>query len=127
MDWIINDELGLTVSDVLGWTAACCMVIGGILRKFKKNKWNKNKALIFSLYSVCATIQADQEDTRSRWVLTACVSSPADCQHFENTFLVSSWPKSWIFSLLFFSQRFKLRELPIPADNLSLLSYLPVS
>lgn len=31
MDWILNDELGLTVGHVVGWTAATAMVIGGII------------------------------------------------------------------------------------------------
>lgn len=31
MDWIINDELGLTVGHVVGWAAASAMVIGGVI------------------------------------------------------------------------------------------------
>jgi len=31
MDWIINDELNLTVGHVLGWVAASAMVIGGVI------------------------------------------------------------------------------------------------
>ncbi|XP_058055512.1 solute carrier family 66 member 2 isoform X1 [Anopheles bellator] len=31
MDWIINDELGLTVGHLVGWTSASFMVVGGVL------------------------------------------------------------------------------------------------
>uniref|UniRef100_A0A1A9UYL2 Uncharacterized protein n=1 Tax=Glossina austeni TaxID=7395 RepID=A0A1A9UYL2_GLOAU len=31
MDWIINDEMGLTVGHVVGWAAASAMVIGGVI------------------------------------------------------------------------------------------------
>ncbi|KAM8716904.1 hypothetical protein ACLKA7_003729 [Drosophila subpalustris] len=31
MDWIISDELGLTVGHVVGWAAASAMVIGGVI------------------------------------------------------------------------------------------------
>uniref|UniRef100_A0A6B2EFD2 Solute carrier family 66 member 2 n=1 Tax=Phlebotomus kandelakii TaxID=1109342 RepID=A0A6B2EFD2_9DIPT len=31
MDWIINDELGLTLGHVVGWAAASAMVIGGVI------------------------------------------------------------------------------------------------
>lgn len=31
MDWIINDELGLTVGHVVGWAAASAMVVGGVI------------------------------------------------------------------------------------------------
>ncbi|KAH8298171.1 hypothetical protein KR018_010384 [Drosophila ironensis] len=31
MDWIINDELGVTVGHVVGWAAASAMVIGGVI------------------------------------------------------------------------------------------------
>lgn len=31
MDWILNDELGLTVRHVVSWTAATFMVIGGVI------------------------------------------------------------------------------------------------
>lgn len=31
MDWIINDEMGLTVGHLVGWAAASAMVIGGVI------------------------------------------------------------------------------------------------
>ncbi|XP_055713788.1 solute carrier family 66 member 2 isoform X2 [Phlebotomus papatasi] len=31
MDWIINDELGLTLGHVVGWAAASAMVVGGVI------------------------------------------------------------------------------------------------
>lgn len=31
MDWIINDELGLTVGHLVGWAAASAMVVGGVI------------------------------------------------------------------------------------------------
>lgn len=31
MDWIINDELGLTVGHLVGGAAASAMVIGGVI------------------------------------------------------------------------------------------------
>uniref|UniRef100_A0A1A9WXS0 Uncharacterized protein n=1 Tax=Glossina brevipalpis TaxID=37001 RepID=A0A1A9WXS0_9MUSC len=31
MDWIISDEMGLTVGHVVGWAAASAMVIGGVI------------------------------------------------------------------------------------------------
>ena len=31
MDWIIHDELNITVGQVLGYASACAMVIGGII------------------------------------------------------------------------------------------------
>lgn len=31
MDWVINDELNLKVSHLVGWAAASAMVVGGII------------------------------------------------------------------------------------------------
>lgn len=31
MDWIINDELGWTVGDLVSYSAATAMIIGGII------------------------------------------------------------------------------------------------
>lgn len=31
MDWVIHDELGITVGTVVGWMAASAMVLGGVL------------------------------------------------------------------------------------------------
>ncbi|XP_047515689.1 solute carrier family 66 member 2 isoform X3 [Pieris napi] len=57
MDWIISDELGLTVGHLVGWGAAGAMIIGGIApyipqyRQIKKTQ----DAEGFSLY-VCLTL-----------------------------------------------------------------------
>lgn len=57
MDWVINDELNLKVSHVVGWAAAAAMVIGGIVpyvpqyRQIKKTQ----EADGFSLV-VCLTL-----------------------------------------------------------------------
>lgn len=31
MDWVIHDELGITVGTVVGWMAASAMVVGGVV------------------------------------------------------------------------------------------------
>ncbi|CAK1550058.1 unnamed protein product [Leptosia nina] len=57
MDWIISDELGLTVGHLVGWGAAGAMIVGGIApyipqyRQIKKTQ----DAEGFSLY-VCLTL-----------------------------------------------------------------------
>ncbi|KAJ2953744.1 hypothetical protein O0L34_g1370 [Tuta absoluta] len=57
MDWIISDELGLTVGHLVGWGAAGAMIIGGVApyipqyRQIKKTQ----DAEGFSLY-VCLTL-----------------------------------------------------------------------
>lgn len=55
MDWIINDELGLTVRDLAGWMAATAMVIGGIIpyvpqyRQIKETKDAEGFSLLVCL------------------------------------------------------------------------------
>ncbi|CAH2104452.1 unnamed protein product [Euphydryas editha] len=57
MDWIISDELGLTVGHLVGWGAASAMIVGGVApyipqyRQIKKTQ----DAEGFSLY-VCLTL-----------------------------------------------------------------------
>ncbi|XP_061377583.1 uncharacterized protein LOC116779513 isoform X4 [Danaus plexippus] len=57
MDWIISDELGLTVGHLVGWGAASAMIVGGVApyipqyRQIKKTQ----DADGFSLY-VCLTL-----------------------------------------------------------------------
>lgn len=31
MDWVIHDELGITIGNVVGWLSASAMVIGGVV------------------------------------------------------------------------------------------------
>lgn len=31
MDWVISDELSLTVGHILGWASAGAMIVGGVL------------------------------------------------------------------------------------------------
>ncbi|XP_038208128.1 solute carrier family 66 member 2 isoform X3 [Zerene cesonia] len=57
MDWIISDELGLTVGHLVGWGAAGAMIIGGIapyIPQYKQIKKTQD-AEGFSLY-VCLTL-----------------------------------------------------------------------
>ncbi|XP_055377317.1 solute carrier family 66 member 2 isoform X2 [Condylostylus longicornis] len=61
MDWIINDELGLTVRHLVGWAAASAMVVGGVIpyvpqyREIKKTQ----DAEGFSLYVCLALLSAN--------------------------------------------------------------------
>lgn len=57
MDWIISDELGLTVGHLVGWGAAGAMIIGGVapyIPQFRQIKRTQD-AEGFSLY-VCLTL-----------------------------------------------------------------------
>ncbi|XP_063376439.1 solute carrier family 66 member 2 isoform X2 [Cydia fagiglandana] len=57
MDWIISDELGLTVGHVVGWGAAGAMIIGGVapyIPQYRQIKRTQD-AEGFSLY-VCLTL-----------------------------------------------------------------------
>lgn len=61
MDWIINDELGLTVGDLFGYTAATAMVIGGIvpyIPQYKQIKQTQD-AEGFSLHVCLALLVAN--------------------------------------------------------------------
>lgn len=57
MDWIIHDELNLTVGEVLGYFASTAMIIGGVLpyvpqyREIRKTRDSDG----FSLY-VCLAL-----------------------------------------------------------------------
>jgi hypothetical protein len=48
MDWVISDELSLTVGTVVGWVSAGAMIIGGVIpyipqyRQIKKLKMLKD-------------------------------------------------------------------------------------
>lgn len=61
MDWIISDELGLTVGHLVGWGAAGAMIIGGVApyipqyRQIKKTQ----DAEGFSLYVCLALLIAN--------------------------------------------------------------------
>ncbi|XP_041973791.1 solute carrier family 66 member 2 isoform X2 [Aricia agestis] len=57
MDWIISDELGLTVGHVVGWTAAGAMIIGGVAPYIPQYRHIRKTqdAEGFSLY-VCLTL-----------------------------------------------------------------------
>ncbi|XP_063358339.1 solute carrier family 66 member 2 isoform X3 [Cydia amplana] len=57
MDWIISDELGLTVGHLVGWGAAGAMIIGGVapyIPQYRQIKRTQD-AEGFSLY-VCLTL-----------------------------------------------------------------------
>jgi solute carrier family 66, member 2 len=57
MDWIISDELGLTVGHLVGWSAAGAMIIGGVapyIPQYKQIKKTQDSEG-FSLY-VCLTL-----------------------------------------------------------------------
>ncbi|XP_072936853.1 solute carrier family 66 member 2 isoform X1 [Epargyreus clarus] len=57
MDWIISDELGLTVGHLIGWGAAGAMIIGGVapyIPQYRQIKRTQD-ADGFSLY-VCLTL-----------------------------------------------------------------------
>lgn len=61
MDWVINDELNLTVGTVLGWAAASAMVIGGVipyLPQYKEIKQTQD-ADGFSLHVCLALLVAN--------------------------------------------------------------------
>ncbi|KAL5278844.1 PQLC1 family protein [Megaselia abdita] len=61
MDWIINDELGLTVGHLLGWAAASAMVVGGVipyLPQYKEIKQTQD-ADGFSLHVCLALLVAN--------------------------------------------------------------------
>lgn len=57
MDWVIHDELGITVGTVVGWLAASAMVLGGVLPYVPQYKQIKatQDADGFSLY-VCLSL-----------------------------------------------------------------------
>lgn len=57
MDWIISDELGLTVGHLVGWGAAGAMIIGGVapyIPQYRQIKRTQD-AEGFSLY-VCLSL-----------------------------------------------------------------------
>ncbi|XP_034826780.1 solute carrier family 66 member 2 isoform X4 [Maniola hyperantus] len=57
MDWIISDELGLTVGHLVGWGAATAMIVGGVapyIPQYRQIKRTQD-AEGFSLY-VCLTL-----------------------------------------------------------------------
>ncbi|XP_063700554.1 solute carrier family 66 member 2 isoform X2 [Culicoides brevitarsis] len=57
MDWVIHDELGITVGTVVGWMAASAMVLGGVLPyvpQYRQIKQTQD-ADGFSLY-VCLSL-----------------------------------------------------------------------
>ncbi|KAM3964749.1 solute carrier family 66 member 2 isoform 1-T1 [Aphomia sociella] len=61
MDWIISDELGLTVGHLVGWGAAGAMIIGGIapyIPQYKQIKRTQD-AEGFSLYVCLALLIAN--------------------------------------------------------------------
>lgn len=61
MDWVINDELNLTVGTVLGWAAASAMVVGGVipyLPQYKEIKQTQD-ADGFSLHVCLALLVAN--------------------------------------------------------------------
>uniref|UniRef100_A0A336MM96 Solute carrier family 66 member 2 n=2 Tax=Culicoides sonorensis TaxID=179676 RepID=A0A336MM96_CULSO len=57
MDWVIHDELGITVGTVVGWMAASAMVLGGVLPYVPQYRQIKQEqdADGFSLY-VCLSL-----------------------------------------------------------------------
>lgn len=61
MDWVINDELNLTVGHLLGWAAASAMVVGGVvpyLPQYKEIKQTQD-ADGFSLHVCLALLVAN--------------------------------------------------------------------
>lgn len=61
MDWIISDELGLTVGHLVGWGAAGAMIIGGVapyIPQYRQIKMTQD-AEGFSLYVCLALLIAN--------------------------------------------------------------------
>lgn len=61
MDWIISDELGLTVGHLVGWGAAGAMIIGGVapyIPQYRQIKRTQD-AEGFSLYVCLALLIAN--------------------------------------------------------------------
>lgn len=74
MDWIISDELGLTVGHLVGWGAAGAMIVGGVApyipqyRQIKKTQ----DAEGFSLYVCLALLIANTLRILFWYVLAHC-------------------------------------------------------
>lgn len=61
MDWIISDELGLTVGHLVGWGAAGAMIVGGVapyIPQYRQIKRTQD-AEGFSLYVCLALLIAN--------------------------------------------------------------------
>lgn len=70
MDWVINDELNLTVGHLLGWAAASAMVVGGVvpyLPQYKEIKQTQD-ADGFSLHVCLALLVANSLRILFWWV-----------------------------------------------------------
>lgn len=93
MDWIIHDELGITVGTVVGWMASSAMILGGVLPyvpQYIQIKRTQN-ADGFSLLVCLALLVANTLRILFWWVVTCCKhiidGDGDDCRHYRLDFI----------------------------------------